>query len=157
MGVGKTTVGQLLSHKLNIPFLDIDQQIERTNHTSIPNLFSTIGVNGFRTLESEELFRTPKENVVIATGGGIIEKKENRDFMKENGTLIYLHHSSFKKLYNRIKEDKNRPLSFSKPAQDVENLYHSRIPFYKEGSILIDTNEKSAQEVTEEIMKFVTN
>ncbi|OZM57657.1 hypothetical protein CIB95_04610 [Lottiidibacillus patelloidae] len=156
MGVGKTTVGQLISHKLNIPFIDLDQQIERTTNTSIPTLFSTIGENGFRKLETEELFRTQKNNIVIATGGGIVEKQANREFMKKNGTIIYLHHSSFEKLYKRIKEDQNRPISYSKTAQDVEKLYHSRLPYYKDGSITLDTKDKSEIQVSEEILKLLT-
>jgi shikimate kinase len=156
MGVGKTTVGQRLSQQLNIPFQDIDQQIEMMTKQNVATIFSSIGEPAFRMLETDTLRQAPKEDIVIATGGGIIEKEANIQYMQENGVVIYLH-DTFENLYKRIKQDKNRPLAFSRSAKAVEQLYKLRLPTYEKAPHVINTNNKSVLQVVEEIIELLTN
>jgi shikimate kinase len=155
MGVGKTTIGHMLSQQYNIAFLDIDQHIEKITNQNVSSIFSSIGEKAFRKIETDTLRQAPKEDVVIATGGGIIEQKENLKYMQDNGVVIYLH-NSFENLYKRIQEDKNRPLAFSKSAKEVEHLYNVRLPLYEKASHVIHTNNRSITQVVDEIIALLT-
>ena len=76
MGVGKTSVGQMLAKKLNFNFIDTDYEIEKVSSETIPNIFEIYGEDYFRKIENNILKKVLKENnVVISTGGGIITNK----------------------------------------------------------------------------------
>jgi shikimate kinase len=87
--VGKTTIGRLLSKRLNLNFVDMDETIEVNENKTITQIFELQGENYFRDLETnllKELY--DKDNLVIGTGGGIIKRLENKELM--NGIIIYL-------------------------------------------------------------------
>src|SRR5690625_5063936 len=76
MGAGKTTIGQKLSEILKLSFIDVDQYIEKKYETDIPTIFKTYGEEKFREYEMISLKELTKY-AIVATGGGIVEKKEN--------------------------------------------------------------------------------
>ena len=83
-GCGKTTLGKILNKELSMEFYDMDNYIERKTDKKISELFEK-GENYFRDIESlacEELSKN--KNVIISTGGGVIKRKENIDFLKES-------------------------------------------------------------------------
>lgn len=89
-GAGKTTIGKLLSQKLNLEFIDLDSYIKEKNHSSIEAMFEK-GEAHFRKLESEALRDAVKLSPrVISTGGGIITREENVSLLKTYGTIIYI-------------------------------------------------------------------
>src|SRR6266702_3347815 len=91
-GSGKSTVGRLLASQLGRPLLDIDMLIEQEAGQSIPAIFARGGEDEFRACESRALANavlTPTA-AVIATGGGIVTRAENRALMSEQGTRGYL-------------------------------------------------------------------
>src|SRR5262245_32447817 len=91
MGAGKTSVGKALARLLGKTFCDSDQEIERATGVKIHVIFEIEGEAGFRARESKmlsELVRLP--NVVLATGGGAVLSKENRELLAANGTVVYL-------------------------------------------------------------------
>ena len=92
-GCGKTTLGKILNKELSMEFYDMDNYIERKTDKKISELFEK-GENYFRDIESlacEELSKN--KNVIISTGGGVIKRKENIDFLKENGIVIFIDRS----------------------------------------------------------------
>ena len=92
-GCGKTTLGKILNKELAMEFYDMDNCIERKANKKISELFEK-GENYFRDIESvvcKELSK--KKNVIISTGGGVIKRKENIDFLKENGIVIFIDRS----------------------------------------------------------------
>src|SRR3954447_9239390 len=94
MGAGKTTIGKALAKKLDRPFLDTDHEIVRRTGVTIPVIFDIEGETGFRARERtmlEEICRT--ENIVVATGGGIVLQESNRQTLKSHGVVIYLRAS----------------------------------------------------------------
>ena len=104
MGSGKSTVGQLLSDKININFLDMDQELERLMDMSIKMIFSEYGEKRFRMIESTFFREISKaEQLIYATGGGIILEKSNRKIIKD-GVAIFLD-CSIEQLINRVKND----------------------------------------------------
>ena len=91
MGSGKTTLGKILSKKLDKTFFDSDQVIEEKLGVDVPMIFEYEGEAGFREREKEILKElVSKKNIILATGGGVILSKFNRDLLSENGIVIYL-------------------------------------------------------------------
>ena len=92
MGAGKTTIGKYLGQQLAYKFLDVDHEIEKTEKKTINDIFVENGESTFRTIESNVLRSiVSKDNQVIATGGGIVTRKENIDLMVEKGKIVYLN------------------------------------------------------------------
>jgi len=104
MGSGKSTVGKILSKKMKKPFIDLDSEIEKTGGKSVSEIFNGNGEEKFRQMESEQLKQYSES--VVACGGGIVLKDENRHFIKENGIAILLT-ASMKELSQRLS---NQPL-----------------------------------------------
>ena len=91
MASGKSTLGKKLASKLNIDFLDTDREIEKKAGADVSWIFEMEGEKGFRKREKSTLQESvKKDNIVIATGGGIITTKENRDLINSTGKVIYL-------------------------------------------------------------------
>ena len=105
MGSGKTTLGKILSKKLDKHFYDSDQVLEEKLGVNVPMIFEYEGEAGFREREKDILKElVSKQNIVLATGGGIILSESNRDLLAKNGIVIYLK-SNQKDLVLRMKND----------------------------------------------------
>jgi shikimate kinase len=154
MGAGKTTVGRALAKKLDKQFIDSDHEIEARTGASIPWIFEIEGEAGFRQRESEVIRDlTAQSDIVLATGGGAILKPENRAYLKERGTVIYLR-ASINSILQRTSHDKNRPLlQTADPRQRLEQLAHEREPYYLEvADFTIDTGRPNVQSLIQTIL-----
>lgn len=125
-GCGKSTLGKELAKKINYDFIDMDTYIEKQACMFIDEIFEAYGEEYFRALESNVLKEFNNlDNVVIATGGGVIKNKTNKKLM--NGKCIYLK-SSIADLKNRLENSEIiRPLLQTKT---VEELYEERKELY---------------------------
>lgn len=86
MGCGKSTVGKCLAEKLELPFVDLDEEIEQTEGAAIPEIFERQGEPAFRAVETRTLTaQTMKLPAVVATGGGLFCVKSNRDHIDRVG------------------------------------------------------------------------
>ncbi|WP_027448587.1 shikimate kinase [Pontibacillus marinus] len=155
MGSGKSSVGKLLAEQTHRTYIDLDQKIEEDTGDTIPNIFKNEGEEGFRKRETEVLRAlSSREGTVISTGGGIVERKENHDVLKEHGPVIYLH-ASFEEISARLEDDESRPL-WSKPEVERKNLLEKRLPVYKEcADELVNTDHKSINDVVNEIESLI--
>lgn len=145
MGAGKTTVGKVLAKHLGKTFHDSDHEIENRTGVNIPLIFELEGEAGFRRREAaviEELARM--RNIVLATGGGAVLSKQNRDNLSNNGTVIYLR-ANVAELWLRTRNDKHRPLlQTENPRARLEQLFAERDPLYREiADIIADTGGQS--------------
>ena len=123
-GCGKSTVSKLLAEKLGREAIDTDEEIVKRDSRSIPEIFEAGGEQFFRALETEACKIAGKSlGKIIATGGGAVMKKENRDALRQNGTVIYL-----KKDIGLLATD-GRPLS--KDADSVRKIYEARKDTYE--------------------------
>ena len=157
MGSGKTTIGRLLSKKLNKVFYDSDSVVEEKTGVKVPLIFEYEGEIGFRKREENVLKDLVcLENIVLATGGGIILSQNNRKLLKNNGCVIYLK-SSCEDLAARMVDDNSRPLLQKVDLKKtLESLFEFRDPLYMSISDhIIKTKGKRAKEITLEIESLI--
>ncbi|WP_373316348.1 shikimate kinase [Staphylococcus marylandisciuri] len=141
MGVGKTTFGQYIADLNNLSFVDLDEYIVKNESQSIPTIFNDYGESYFRSLEAKYLHECLTKFNVIATGGGIIEGDESYELLRKQKFVIWLD-CHIEIIYNRIKEDKNRPNANKKSLTDLKNLYFNRYSRYNEiAFIKVNSNQ----------------
>lgn len=140
-GAGKSTIGEIIADKTFRKLIDTDLEIEKEIGMTIPEFFEKYGEKEFRKIESEIIKKYSKESgVVIATGGGSILDKKNRDLLDQNGFIVYLDRD----LENL--EISGRPLS--KNLEELKNLKKERERIYKD---LADFTIKNIENKKEEI------
>jgi len=142
-GSGKTTIGYLVSNKLNMKFVDMDQYIVQNENKTIATMFD-IGEEYFRNVETECAIELSKENsLVIATGGGIIKRKENMDYLNRNSVIVFLNRP-LEKIIADI-DMKTRPL-LKESIDNVNKLYNERFHLYKKYCDIEILNETTIQD-----------
>lgn len=151
MGSGKTTVGLSLARALGREFVDLDRAIVKTAGQGIPEIFAEHGEERFRDMEHQVLLgalddRTPR---VIACGGGIVVRPENRALLREVMTVFLREDTDV--LYRRTRGP-SRPLRAASREQ-FEARYIERLPFYREVADLeVEVDGRPPAEVAEEVL-----
>lgn len=157
MGAGKTTIGRFLAESLDLEFVDLDTEIENRCGADIPWIFDVEGEDGFRKRESRMLDEvTSRRGILLATGGGAVLTKSNRDVLKQRGYVVYLS-ASVGQLVERTAHDRNRPLlQVDNPREVIEKLISDRDPLYQEvADLIVVTERKKPQLVAEDIVSEV--
>ncbi|OCS88602.1 shikimate kinase [Caryophanon tenue] len=151
MGCGKSAIGRRLSYYLKLPYYDMDTEIVRQQGMSIPEIFEAYGEERFREIETEFLENFRDERCIIATGGGVAMKEENRRIMRRTGLVFFLD-AAFNDIYMRIRNDKNRPIVRRSTREELEELYLSRRKYYHESAqIQVLTEGRSLRQIVEYI------
>jgi len=153
MGAGKSSVGQRLAKKLNMQFLDSDQEIERRTGASVNLIFEIEGERGFRRREKDIIDElTNKTGIVLATGGGAVLDPENRMVLVKRGVVIYLR-TGLEQLVRRTSRDSKRPLlKTDDPAAKLRELLEKRGPLYEDmADMIVDTDQRLPQSIVDEI------
>jgi shikimate kinase len=165
MGAGKTRGGRILSEKLGLKFLDLDEWIEQEEGQSVSEIFRDRGEATFRELEAAYLRRTSgMSGIIVATGGGTPCFFENIDWMKENGFTIYLR-ASVETLVERLKMDKDkRPLLAGLADETLKSTIESRLlersPFYEKAFLEVRSDgdgQVAMEELGNYLKKFLRN
>lgn len=154
MGAGKTTVGRILAARLGYRYCDSDKVIETKAGKAVSEIFSALGENHFRELESETLESlSGKIKQVIATGGGAVMRDRNWDAMKKGGVTVYLR-APFDVIWDRIRHSKTRPLlKVDNPLEASRELLEKRTPFYEKADLTVDAEGLSVEEIASRIIK----
>lgn len=159
MGSGKTTIGKKLADKYNLKFVDMDEEIEKSEKMSINDIFKINGEAYFRNRETNVLkMIINKPNLVISTGGGIIEREENIEILKTEKNVIWLNVNENTILNNIGKELEKRPkLNGEKDVNlKIKELLRDRYDKYKKASnVEIDANNKNIDEVVSDILVYI--
>ena len=153
MGAGKSSVGKRLAKHLNRKFYDCDKVLEERTGVAITTIFELEGESGFRERETKILDElTSLENIVIATGGGVILLDKNLHLLTQNSVIIYLKASVTSQI-KRTKHDKKRPLLQTKDRHaTLQDLAKIRNPIYtKLANIIVDTDKQSISSSIEQI------
>ena len=151
MGAGKSTIGKLLSNNMKISFVDTDEEVEKHFNMPINNIFDKYGEEGFREIES--LILEKSKDSIVACGGGIVLKKKNRDFIKENGKCLLLL-SKINVLADRLSSENNRPLLNDGIIENqLEQIWKQRKDlYYNLADQVIEINDKSKKQITDYII-----
>ena len=159
MGCGKTTVGKLLAKLTDKTFVDTDACIVE-KYGVISEIFACHGEAYFRDLETETVAElVVRDDLVIATGGGLVLREKNVAMLKETGKLVYLR-TTADTLVQRLERDTERPLLHGGEETlraRIERILGERAKIYeKSADFTVDTDGKSAQEIADEILRIIS-
>ena len=151
MGSGKSTVGKTLSEKMHKPFIDLDSEIEKGTGKNISEIFDTDGEEQFRKMETKQLKQYSES--IVACGGGVVLKDENREVINENGATILLT-ASMEELSYRLSDSGNRPLLADDNTEEaLTKLWLERqLHYLNTADFTIETDGKNPEQLTEEIL-----
>ena len=154
MGSGKTTLGKIVSKKLNKEFIDVDQTIEHQEGMVISEIFKKKGEPFFRILEEKmSLLSLKKKNSVIALGGGaFLNNKIQKEILK-NHISIWLKWDN-KNLIDRIKNSQKRPIAIKLSNIDLNKLINDRSKIYSKAKYQIKCDRLTKRELMERIIRF---
>ena len=154
MGSGKSTVGKTLSEKMHKPFIDLDSEIEKGTGKNISEIFDIDGEEQFRKMETKQLKQYSES--IVACGGGIVLKDENREFINENGIAILLL-ATMGELTQRLSNSGNRPLLADDNTEEaLTKLWMERqLDYLDTANFTIETDGKNPEELTEEILLHI--
>ena len=154
MGSGKSSVGFLVSKKLNVKFIDIDNIIENKTGMKISNIFQEKGENYFRNLEEKTTLKFLKTtNAVISLGGGGFINQKIRDEVLTNHFSFWLNWDS-KILLKKIKNSKKRPIAFNSTNEEIISLMKKRSQIYSEAEFKINCNKLTKNEIVKKVINI---
>ena len=154
MGSGKSSIGYLVSKKLNLKFVDIDILIEDDSGLKISNIFKEKGEIYFRNLEEKITLKALKSvNQVISLGGGSFINNRIRKEVLANHVSLWLDCDA-SILLKRIKNTSKRPLAFKATDQEIKKLIIKRSKIYSKANIKINCNKLSKTEIVKKIIKI---
>ena len=142
MGAGKTAIGRAVAEKLDVPFLDSDEEIVRAAQMEISEIFERDGEGFFRDRETEVITRLLDEApCILSTGGGAFLSPRNRDVISEKGVSVWLN-ADLELLWSRVRHKDTRPLlRTADPKATLTELWQARVPHYQQADLAVDSHE----------------
>jgi len=154
MGSGKSSIGNLVSKELDLPFADIDNLIVENTGMSVSEIFKKKGEDYFRNLEEKITLKCLKKikNVVSLGGGGFINHKIRKEILSNHFSFWLNWDESI--LIKRIKGSKNRPLVFKSTDDEIRALIKNRSRIYSNAQFKINCNKLTKTEIVKKIIKI---
>jgi shikimate kinase len=154
MGSGKSSIGNLVSKKLDLPFIDIDILIVENTGMSISEIFEKKGEDYFRNLEEKITLKYLKriKNVISLGGGGFINNKIRKEILAKHFSFWLNWDES--SLIRRIKNSKKRPLAFKSTDQEIRIIIKNRSKIYSNAQFKINCNNLTKTEIVKKIIKI---
>jgi len=148
-GAGKSTLGSKLAAERSVPFIELDQEIEKDTGMPLAEIFSLYGQSGYRTIEKRTLQRVLRagEPVVISVGGGIVSERETYDYLLANCYTIWLRAQPEEHMSRVIAQGDFRAMAGSDRAmEDLRQILESREPLYRKADACVDTSGESVEQ-----------
>ena len=157
MGSGKSLIGKILSKKLNLTFIDIDQKIEETEESKISEIFNKFGENYFRKIEEKiSLKFLSSENSVISLGGGGFINSSIRKMCKKNCLSFWLDWKN-ETIIKRIYKSKKRPLAINLTKSQINSLIKERSKIYELSDYKINCDKLDKVQIINKIIEIYEN
>ena len=154
MGSGKSTIGSLISKKLNIKFIDIYNVLENDSKMKISEIFEKKGENFFRNLEEKITLKLLRStNSIISLGGGSFINEKIRKEILVNNFSFWLNCDA-KTLLKRIKKNKKRPVAFNLNDSEILELIEIRTKIYSKAQFKINCHKLKKTEIVNKILKI---
>jgi len=157
MGCGKSTIAGLLSKRLGVAQVEMDEMIVQEQGMPITEIFEKYGEEHFRDIETDLVRRLQaQDGVVVSCGGGAVLREENRRMMKESGVIVWLT-AEPATILERVKHSTNRPvLNGHMNVEYITELMERRRECYEAAAdYCVATDGKSREEICEEILELV--
>ncbi|HUS08037.1 MAG TPA: shikimate kinase [Bryobacteraceae bacterium] len=156
MGSGKSTVGKMLAEKIGWRFVDTDEDIEAEQKTSISSLFSKLGEEQFRLIETEAIQKRVRKiqagnPMVVALGGGAFTRPANVELLSNNGISIWLD-VAFPVVRKRVDQGTHRPLA--RDPKKFEELFQQRREYYAKANYRIEILEDNSRAALAAILEL---
>ena len=154
MGSGKSSIGNLVSKKLDVPFIDVDSLIVENTRMSVSEIFEKKGENYFRILEEKITLKCLKRirNVISLGGGAFINAKIRKEILANHFSFWLNWDDSI--LIRRIKNSKKRPLVFKSTNQEIKRIIKDRSKIYSNAQFKINCNKLTKTEIVKKIIKI---
>lgn len=153
MGSGKSLLGKRISKQVNLPFIDLDKEIEKQEGLTISKIFSQKGKEYFRTIEAAALRKNSEiKEFVMATGGGTPCFHDNMNFINQTGTSVFLD-TPVKEILKRLddRQKNKRPLLKNVVPegieQTLESMLEERLQFYEKSDFIVNGSTITAFEI----------
>ena len=153
LGSGKSFLGKELAQLVKLPFIDLDEVLEKQEGKKVSEIFSNSGEAQFRKMEAKALrAQSNQKEFVMATGGGTPCFHDNMDFINQVGTSIFLN-TPISEIVNRLNDEeiKTRPLLSTIPKEQLqptlEGMLQNRLPFYSKAHVQIQGATITAKEI----------
>lgn len=148
-GGGKSTIGKLLAAELEVPFIELDREIERESGMALTELFEMFGQATFRRMERAALEATLEKNprFVLATGGGLVTEASTFELLLTSCTTVWVRAQPDEHMKRVVEQGDLRPISGSARAMDdLMSILRSREPLYAKADITLDTAGQTPQQ-----------
>lgn len=159
-GAGKSTLGSRLAQELDIPFIELDREVEREAGTSLSEIFLLYGQAGYRRYERRCLESVVKQNerAVIATGGSIVSEPGTYDLLLSTCRTVWLKARPEEHMARVVAQGDTRPMTGNLEAmEDLHRILRGRSALYGRADVTIDTARKSIEQSLQQLRKAVAN
>ena len=154
MGSGKSSIGILVSKKLDLPFLDVDSLIVEDTGMSVSEIFEKKGERYFRNVEEKITLKSLKKvNIVVSLGGGgFVNAKIRKEVLSKHFSFWLNWDESI--LIKRIKGSKKRPLALRSTDLEIRTMIKNRSKIYSNAQFKINCNKLTKTEIVKKIIKI---
>lgn len=157
-GAGKSTLGKLLAEALDVPFVELNQEIERVAGCSLPEIHNLLGASAYRRYERRALEETIQlyPDAVIATPGGVVSDPANFNLLLGHCTTVWLQTTPEEHMARVVAQGDLRPMAGNQEAMDdLKRILAERAPFYAKADRSLDTHGRSLEQSLAELRRLL--
>ena len=158
-GAGKSTLGEALAAELEVPFIELDREIERESGTSLSEIFLMYGQPGYRRYEYRCLERIleRRSRCVIATGGSIVSEPATYDLLLSACFTVWLKAEPAEHMARVVAQGDMRPMAGNTQAMDdLKRILHSRAALYGQADSIVNTAGRSVKQSLKDLRRAMT-
>jgi XRE family transcriptional regulator, aerobic/anaerobic benzoate catabolism transcriptional regulator len=148
-GAGKSTLGSRLGQEMNLPFIELDGEIEKDTGMPLGEIFSLYGQAGYRAIERRSLERVlhEQERAILSVGGGVVSEKETYDYLLSNCYTVWIKARPEEHMARVIAQGDLRAIAGGNQAmEDLRRILEAREPLYRKADMYLDTSGHTVEE-----------